>query len=173
MSTTRTTATTTTADGAPAPRPIRWFGTTWVRRGPDYWLRRVAVSLGALAATAAGALALRLGVSGVRLSEAAPLALPLTLAIGLCSALAGLRNWKILTEGRDSLTGWMAEEKSLAGVWLIGSVGALAAYFARSLVEAPGEGLRRAVHDQETATWHRRRTARAERDARKAARRRA
>ncbi|WP_282206035.1 hypothetical protein [Kitasatospora fiedleri] len=172
MSTTRTTATTTTADGAPAPRPIRWFGTTWVRRGPDYWLRRVAVSLGALAATAAGALALRLGVSGVRLSGAAPLSLPLTLAIGLCSALAGLRNWKILTEGRDSLTGWMAEEKSLAGVWLIGSVGALAAYFARSLVEAPGEGLRRAVHDQETATWHRRGAARAEREARRAARRR-
>ncbi|MFJ4678928.1 hypothetical protein [Kitasatospora sp. NPDC088783] len=172
MSTTRTTATTTTADGAPAPQPIRWFGTTWVRRGPDYWLRRVAVSLGALAATAAGALALRLGVSGVRLSEAAPLSLPLTLAIGLCSALAGLRNWRILTEGRDSLTGWMAEEKSLAGVWLVGSVGALAAYFARSLVEAPGEGLRRAVHDRETATWHRRGAARAGRDARKAARRR-
>ncbi len=94
------------------------------------------------------------------------------LAIGVCTALAGLRNWKILTEGRTSLTGWMAEDKSLAGVWLIGSVGALAAYFLRSLVEAPGEGLKRAVHDQQTATWQRRRSARAERDARRTARRR-
>ncbi|MEV7214155.1 hypothetical protein AB0O31_13805 [Kitasatospora cineracea] len=173
MTTTSTAGPTSTADGAPAPRPIRYFGTTWVHRGTGYWLRRAAVSLGALAATAAGALALRLGVSGVRLSEAAPLALLLMLAIGVCSALAGLRNWKILTEGKDSLTGWAAEEKSLAGVWLIGFVGALAVYFARSLVEAPGEGLQRAVHDQETATWHRRRAARAEREARKAARRRA
>ncbi|MFD8599100.1 hypothetical protein ACFV1L_29260 [Kitasatospora sp. NPDC059646] len=164
--------TTTTGDGAPAPEPIRFFGTTWVDRGAAYWLRRVLVSLGALAATAAGALLLRLGVSGVRLSDAAWLSLLLMLAIGVCTALAGLRTWKILTEGRTSLTGWMAEDRSLAGVWLIGSVGALAAYFLRSLVEAPGEGLRRAVHDQRTATWQRRRAARAERDARKAARRR-
>ncbi|WP_404869297.1 hypothetical protein ACI1MP_21865 [Kitasatospora griseola] len=165
--------TTTTADGAPAPEPIRFFGTTWVDRDAAYWLRRALVSLGALAATAAGALLLRLGVSGVRLSAAAPLTVLLSLAIGICTALAGLRNWKILTEGRDSLTGWMAEDKALAGVWLVGSVGALAVYFLRSLVEAPGEGLRRAVHDQRTATWQRRRAARAERDARKAARRRA
>ncbi|QKW20118.1 hypothetical protein HUT16_14535 [Kitasatospora sp. NA04385] len=172
MSTTSTAGTTTTADGAPAPQPIRWFGTTWVDRGTGYWLRRAAVSLGALAATAAGALLLRLGVSGVRISEAAPLSVLLMLAIGVCSALAGLRNWKILTEGKDSLTGWAAEEKQLAGVWLVGFAGALAVYFARSLVEAPGEGLKRAVHDQETATWLRRSAARAERDARKAARRR-
>ncbi|BAJ29192.1 MULTISPECIES: hypothetical protein [Kitasatospora] len=171
-STTGSTSPTTTADGAPAPQPIRWFGTSWVERGAGYWLRRAAVSLGALAATAAGALALRLGVSGVRLSEAAPLSLLLMLAIGVCSALAGLRNWKILTEGKDALSGWMAEEKSLAGVWLIGFTGALAAYFARSLVEAPGEGLKRAAYDQESAVWHRRRAAKAERDARKAARRR-
>ncbi|MFD7732664.1 hypothetical protein ACFV6F_20030 [Kitasatospora phosalacinea] len=173
MSTTSTTSATTTADGAPVPPPIRWFGTTWVDRGTAYWLRRAVVPLGALAATAAGALALRLGVSGVRLSGAAPLTLLLTLALGLCSAMAGLRNWKILTEGKDSLTGWAAEEKQLAGVWLVGFVGALAVYFARSLVEAPGEGLKRAAYDQENATWHRRRAARAEREARKAARRRA
>ncbi|MFG2695083.1 hypothetical protein [Kitasatospora sp. NPDC048407] len=163
----------TTTEDAPAPEPIRFFGTTWVDRGAAYWLRRVLVPLGALAATAAGALLLRLGVSGVRISGAAPLTVLLTLAIGICTALAGLRTWKILTEGRESLTGWMAEDKSLAGVWLAGFTGSLAVYFLRSLVEAPGEGLRRAVHDQQTATWQRRRAARAERDARKAARRRA
>ncbi|MGW4384058.1 hypothetical protein [Kitasatospora sp. NPDC004531] len=164
--------TTTTTGDAPAPEPIRFFGTTWTDRGRAYWLRRVLVSLGALAATAAGALLLRLGVSGVRISGAAPLTVLLTLAIGVCTAMAGLRNWKILTEGRDSLTGWMAEQNSLAGVWLVGFTGALAAYFLRSLVEAPGEGLKRAVHDQQTAGWQRRRAARAERDARKANRRR-
>ncbi|MFJ1753034.1 hypothetical protein [Kitasatospora sp. NPDC088134] len=173
MSTTRTPGSATTATGAPAPAPIRFFGTTWVHRDGSYWLRRALVPLGALAATAAGLLALRLGVSGVRISGAAPLTLLLMLAIGVCNALAGLRNWKILTEGRESLTGWMAEEKPLAGVWLVGFAGALAAYFARSLVEAPGEGLKRAVLDQETATWQRRRAARADREARKAARRRA
>ncbi|MFE1319160.1 hypothetical protein [Kitasatospora phosalacinea] len=173
MSTTSATSATTTADGAPVPPPIRWFGTTWVDRGTAYWLRRALVPLGALAATAAGAFALRLGVSGVRISGAAPLTLLLTLALGLCSAMAGLRNWKILTEGKESLTGWAAEEKQLAGVWLVGFVGALAVYFARSLVEAPGEGLKRAAYDQERATWHRRRAARAEREARRAARRRA
>ncbi|GAA2122909.1 membrane protein [Kitasatospora saccharophila] len=172
MSTTSTTSATTTADGAPVPPPIRWFGTTWVQRGTGYWLRRAAVSTGALAATAAGALLLRLGVSGVRMSEAGPLTMLLSLAVGLCSALAGLRNWKILTEGKDALTGWMAEEKQLAGVWLVGCTGALAAYFARSLVEAPGEGLKRAAYDQETAVWHRRRASRAEREARRGGRRR-
>ncbi|MEV4556717.1 hypothetical protein AB0K51_06935 [Kitasatospora sp. NPDC049285] len=155
---------------APAPEPIRFFGTTWVDRGAAYWLRRVLVSLGALAATLTGALLLRLSVSGVRLSDARAVTLLLILALGVCTALAAMRTWKILTEGRGALSGWMAEEKSLGGVWLVGFTGALAAYFCRSLVEAPGEGLKRAVYDQESAVWHRRRAAR---EARGATRRRA
>ncbi|MEU6238337.1 hypothetical protein, partial [Kitasatospora sp. NPDC047058] len=131
--------------GAPGPEPIRWFGTSWVGRGSDYWTRRVVVPLGALLATAAGAFVLRLAVDGVRLSDNGGFVNGLLLAaVAVCSCLAGLRNWKLLAEGRDQLTGWMAEDKSLGAVWLIGGVGALFAYFLRSLTEAPGEAVKRA-----------------------------
>ncbi|GAA1970235.1 hypothetical protein [Kitasatospora viridis] len=136
----------------PAPQPVRFFGTTWVDRGGAYWLRRVAVSLGALAATAAGALVLRFAVSGVQLSKSGSMVNVLLVgAIALCTFLAGLRTWKLLSEGRDALTGWMAEDKSLGAVWLIGCVGAAAAYFFRSLVEAPGEAVQRAAWERATA----------------------
>lgn len=129
-----------------APEPIRFFGTSWVARGTDYWLRRVAVSLGAMLTVVAGALVLRFAVSGVQLSKSGGFVNGLLLAaIAICSCLAALRNWKIFAEGRDSLEGWMAEDKSLGAVWLIGCVGAVAAYFFRSLVEAPGEGVKRAA----------------------------
>lgn len=142
----------------PRPEPIRWFGTSWVERGAGYWARRVLVPLGALAAAAAGALLLRFAVAGVTMSEAGGFVNILLLgAIAICSCLAAVRTWKVLTEGRDSLTGWMAEDKSLGAVWIIGGVGALVAYFFRSLVEAPGEGVRRAAHDQAVARHLRRR----------------
>ncbi|GAA4854188.1 hypothetical protein [Kitasatospora terrestris] len=151
---------TTDRDGAPAPEPLRWFGTSWVDRGAGYWLRRAGVSLGALAAAAGGALLLRFAVQGVRMSDAGSLVGALLIGgIAVCSAMSGLRTWKLLTEGRQSLSGWMAD-RSLGAVWAIGFVGALVAYFLRSLVEAPGEGLRRATHDRATATWERRRSAR-------------
>ncbi|MGW6916728.1 hypothetical protein ACWGB8_23315 [Kitasatospora sp. NPDC054939] len=145
--------------GAPEPEPIRWFGTSWVERGTDYRLRRAAVPLGALLATAAGALVLRFAVGGVQLSDAGGFVGGLLIAaIAVCSCLAGLRTWKLLTEGRDRLTGWMAEDKSLGAVWFIGGVGALFAYFLRSLVEAPGEAVKRAGYEQALAQYERRRT---------------
>lgn len=137
---------------AAAPEPIRFFGTSWVARGADYWVRRVVVSLGAMLTVALGALVLRFAVSGVQLSKAGGFVNGLLLAaIAVCSCLAALRNWKILADGRDSLDGWMAEDKSLGAVWLIGCVGAAAAYFFRSLVEAPGEAVKRAAWERETA----------------------
>ncbi|MFJ8040706.1 hypothetical protein ACIRBX_09415 [Kitasatospora sp. NPDC096147] len=146
------------------PEPIRWFGTSWLERGAGYWARRVAVPLGALAAAAAGALVLRFAVEGVRDSEAGGLVYALLVgAIALCSLLSGLRTWKVLSEGKDALTGWMAEEKSLGAVWLIGFVGALAAYFLRSLLEAPGEGLKRARYQEALTAAERRRTSKAAR----------
>jgi hypothetical protein len=57
----------------------------------------------------------------------------------------------------------MAEDRSLGAVWLIGSVGALLAYFLRSLVEAPGEGVKRAVYDQARMQYERRRAAKRKR----------
>ncbi|WP_035847863.1 hypothetical protein [Kitasatospora azatica] len=141
----------------PAPEPIRFFGTSWVDRGGAYWLRRVAVSLGALVTVAAGAFVLRFAVGGVQMSKAGGFVnYLLVAAIALCSFLAALRMWKVLTEGRDSLTGWMAEDKSLGAVWLIGCVGAAAAYFVRSLVEAPGEGVQRAAWEARTARHEKR-----------------
>ncbi|MFB7615360.1 EamA/RhaT family transporter [Kitasatospora sp. NPDC056181] len=147
--------------GAPEPEPIRWFGTSWVWRGSDYRLRRVVVPIGALLATAAAALVLRLAVDGVRLSDNAGFVNGLLLAaVAICSCLSGLRNWKLFAEGKDQLTGWMAEEKSLGAVWIIGGVGALFAYFLRSLVEAPGEADKRARHERATAAHRRRRAGR-------------
>ncbi|PYC87852.1 hypothetical protein C7C46_02085 [Streptomyces tateyamensis] len=144
------------------PEPVRFFGTTWVTRGGAYWLRRVAVSLGALATTVAGAFVLRFAVGGVRLSKSGGFVdALLVLAIAVCSFLAAVRTWKQLAEGRDSLSGWMAEDRSLGAVWLIGCVGSAAAYFCRSLVEAPGEAVRRAAWERETARAAQRKAARA------------
>ncbi|WP_354641179.1 EamA/RhaT family transporter [Kitasatospora camelliae] len=143
--------------GAPRPEPIRWFGTSWVEHDDGYWARRVLVALGALAATAAGALVLRFAVSGVQLSDAGGLVDGLLIAaIGICTCLAAVRTWKLLSEGRDSLSGWMAEERSLGAVWLIGFAGALAAYFLRSLTEAPGEAVHRAAYRAATERYERR-----------------
>ncbi|MEV7182891.1 EamA/RhaT family transporter [Kitasatospora sp. NPDC093102] len=135
--------------GTPEPEPIRFFGTSWLNRDNGYWLRRVAVSVGALAATAAAVLVLRFGVEGVALSDSGGFVNGLlTAAIVVCSMMAVRRTWKVLTEGKDQLTGWMAEDTSLGAVWLIGGAGSLAAYFARSLVEAPGEGVKRAAYQR-------------------------
>ncbi|MFC9329687.1 hypothetical protein [Kitasatospora sp. NPDC057015] len=150
--------------GAPEPAAIRWFGTSWVARGSDYRRRRVLVPVGALLAAAAGALLLRFGVEGVRMSDAGTLVDGLLVAaIAICSCLAALRTWKLLSEGRDALTGWMAEDKSLGAVWIIGGVGSLLAYFARSLVEAPGEAVERARYQQAAERYERRQAGRSRR----------
>ncbi len=57
----------------------------------------------------------------------------------------------------------MAEDRSLGAVWIIGGVGALLAYFARSLVEAPGEAVRRARYAEAVDRHERRRTGRSRR----------
>ncbi|KQV18662.1 MULTISPECIES: hypothetical protein [unclassified Kitasatospora] len=147
--------------GAPEPEPIRWFGTSWAERGSGYWARRVVVPLGALVAVAAGLLLLRFAVEGVRDSEAGGFVYGLLVAaIALCSLLSGLRMWKLLSEGKPALTGWMTEEKSLGAVWLIGFAGALIAYFLRSLTEAPGEAVKRAGYDRAVLDFERRQNGR-------------
>ncbi|MQS13552.1 hypothetical protein F7Q99_15065 [Streptomyces kaniharaensis] len=150
--------------GAPEPEPIRWFGTTWLHRDRGYWLRRVAVPAGALLTAAAAAFVLRLGVEGVALSaEGGFLDGLLVGAVAICSLMAALRTWKLFAEGRDRLTGWMAEDRSLGAVWMIGGVGALLAYFVRSLTEAPGEAVRRAAHERAVARYEQRRAGRGRR----------
>ncbi len=147
--------------GAPEPEPIRWFGTSWLNRDGGYWLRRVAVSAGSLVATAAVVLVLRFGVEGIALSDQGTfLNGLLTAAIAVCSMMSVRRTWKVLTEGKDQLTGWMAEDKSLGAVWLIGGAGSLLAYFARSLVEAPGEAVHRASYERAVAQHEKRQSGR-------------
>lgn len=134
-------------DREPSPEPIRFFGTTWVTHDTGYWLRRVAVSLGALAATVAGALLMGLGVQGVFVAKSGSLVNVLLVgAVLVCTAVAAVRAWNVFTKGKASLTGWMAEDRSVGPMLAIGFVGALAVYFLRSLAEAPGEAEKRAGH---------------------------
>ncbi|MER7750646.1 hypothetical protein [Kitasatospora sp. NPDC097643] len=147
--------------GTPEPEPIRWFGTSWLNRDNGYWLRRVLVPVGALATAAAAAFVLRLGVEGVALSDSGGfLNGLLTVAVAICSVMAALRTWKVLAEGKDQLTGWMTEDRSLGAVWIIGGIGALLAYFVRSLTEAPGEAAKRASYDRAVAQHTKRQAAR-------------
>ncbi|MFE4976895.1 hypothetical protein ACFRAR_32925 [Kitasatospora sp. NPDC056651] len=150
-----------TPAGAPEPQPLRWFGTSWLNRDNGYWPRRVAVSIGSLVAAAAVVLVLRFGIEGIALSDNGTfLNGLLTAAIAVCSLMAVRRTWKVLTEGKDQLEGWMAEDKSLGAVWLIGGAGSLLAYFARSLVEAPGEAVQRAAYERAVAQFEKRQASR-------------
>ena len=144
---------------APQPDPIRFFGTGWVTRDTAYWLRRVGVSLGALVAAGAGAVLMRLGVQGVFVSAAGSLVNTLLVAaVAICTCVAAIRTWTLLSRGRASLSGWMADEKSVGPMLLIGFVGMLVAYFLRSLIEAPGEAEKRSRYELAVAAHARCRT---------------
>ncbi|MFC1410619.1 hypothetical protein ACEZCY_17165 [Streptacidiphilus sp. N1-12] len=144
---------------APEPEPVRFFGTGWVDRGTGYWLRRVGVGLGALLAAALGAVLMRLGVQGVFISAAGALVdTLLVVAVAVCTCVAAIRTWNLLSRGRSALTGWMADDRSVAPMLVIGCVGVLVAYFLRSLLEAPGEGEKRARYELAVAAHARRRT---------------
>ncbi|WP_055585029.1 hypothetical protein [Peterkaempfera griseoplana] len=139
---------------APAPEPVRFFGTTWVDRGAAYRLRRVAFTVGALLALVVGAVLMWLAVTALGDSQGLVGALLVVAVLG-CSVMAGLRTWRTLVVGRSGLTGWMADDRALTPIMAVGFVGTLAAYAVRSLVEAPGEGLARSRHQ---AALDRRRT---------------
>ncbi|MFC1430809.1 hypothetical protein ACEZDB_09075 [Streptacidiphilus sp. N1-3] len=122
-------------------------------------LRRVGVGLGALLAAALGAVLMRLGVQGVFLSAAGALVdTLLVVAVAVCTCVAAIRTWNLLSRGRSALTGWMADDRSVAPMLVIGCVGVLVAYFLRSLLEAPGEGEKRARYELALAAHARRRT---------------
>ncbi|MBF9073504.1 hypothetical protein [Streptacidiphilus fuscans] len=145
------------ASTAPAPEPIRWFGTTWVERGSAYWLRRVGVSIGALVAAFLGGYVMQLAVEGVFIAQTGGFVeAVMVLAIVVCSCIAALRNWTILARGKESLSGWMEDDKSMGVPMIVGFVGSLVAYFFRSLVEAPGESVLRARYEQALAAHARR-----------------
>lgn len=125
----------------PQPRPIRFFGTTWVEHDGGYRGRRVAVSAGSLAAAATGAVVLRFGFQGLAQADVNVFVMILAVCgFAVCTALAFHRTWR-------TFTGAPADADASRGVYAIGFVGALLAYFVRSLREAPGEAAARAAYE--------------------------
>jgi hypothetical protein len=139
----------------PRPEPIRFFGTTWVDHDGGYRARRVAVSAGALAATAVSCLVLRLAYQGLRIADTGTAVTFLVVVMfAVCSALAFSHTWGTFTRRPDP-----QRQASLRGLLTIGFAGSLLAYFFRSLTEAPGEKLHREEYDKARAD-HEKRTSR-------------
>ncbi|CAL9518656.1 EamA/RhaT family transporter [Streptomyces sp. enrichment culture] len=141
--------------GAPAPEPLRFFGTTWVNHDNGYALRRVAASVGSLALAAVSCLVLRFAYDGLRIGGIGTfVTLLVTVMFAVCSALAFGHTWDGFRKRPDP-----DRQASLRGLLTIGFVGSLLAYFVRSLTEAPGEKLHR--QEYETAVeQHAQRTSR-------------
>ncbi|MDX3456330.1 EamA/RhaT family transporter [Streptomyces sp. ME02-8801-2C] len=140
----------------PRPEPLRFFGTTWVEHDAGYTARRVGVAAGALTATIASCLILRFAYEGLRIAEVGGLvSLLMVVMFAVCSALTFGHTWGAFTTRPDP-----ARQASLRGLLAVGFVGALTAYFLRSLKEAPGESLHRqeyeAARTQHTRTTTRR-----------------
>lgn len=133
----------TRPETGPQPEAIRWFGTTWVQHDAGYGWRRAAAAAGSLLAAAAGAFVLRIGFQGLADAEIGTFVTALAFCgFAVCSVLAFQRTWKSFSTRRPP--GQAADNQSL---YAIGFIGALLAYFVRSLSEAPGEALYRSEYE--------------------------
>ncbi|WP_030023590.1 hypothetical protein [Streptomyces monomycini] len=145
----------------PEPAPIRFFGTTWVHHDGGYGLRRAGVAIGSLALAAAGAVVLRFAFQGLEIAEVGSFLNALIVAcFAVCSAVAFRRTWDRLARPTDAAAADRPVDRSAQSLLLIGFIGSLLAYFCRSLVEAPGEGVRRAEYEAERERYERRRKSR-------------
>lgn len=139
----RVSDTTKTRPEAPAPEAIRWFGTTWLDHDRGYAWRRTAAAAGSLLAAAAAAFVLRLGFQGLADAKIGTFVTVLAFCgVAVCSVLAFQRTWKSFTARRPA--GQANDNQSL---YAVGFIGALLAYFVRSLTEAPGEALHRSEYE--------------------------
>ncbi|APY87039.1 hypothetical protein DCW30_12585 [Streptomyces alfalfae] len=140
---------TAATDGAgaapgPQPEPIRFFGTTWLTHDGGYGLRRAGLAAGSLLAAAAGCFVLRFAYEGLTITAVGSFVnLLVVVMFAICSAIAFRRTWEGFTKRHDP-----ASQASMRGLLTIGFVGALLAYFFRSLTEAPGEGLHREEYEE-------------------------
>ncbi|WP_326705156.1 hypothetical protein [Streptomyces cyaneofuscatus] len=141
----------------PQPEPIRFFGTTWVDHDGGYGLRRVGVAVGSLAAAVAACFVLRFAFQGLEIAEVGSLVGMLVIAMfAICSAVAFRKTWEAFgSRPKDP-----AREDALRGLKSIGFIGSLLAYFVRSLIEAPGEKLRRTEYESARAQFEKRRSTR-------------
>lgn len=151
----------TTDDGAtpsgPQPEPIRFFGTTWVDHDGGYGLRRAGVAVGAAAAAAVGAIALRLGYQGLTIADVGGILNALVIVMfAVCSAIAFRKTWEGFTRRPSGAVG----PDALRSVRTVGFVGVLLAWCFRSLKEAPGEGLYRREYETARAQYDKRRRTR-------------
>ncbi|MBQ0868197.1 hypothetical protein ACH4RA_33000 [Streptomyces smyrnaeus] len=144
---------------APAPEPLRFYGTTWVDHSGGYALRRVALGVGAALAAVAGAFVLRFAYQGVVLADIGSWAsVLLVVAFAVCSALAFSRT--LTHYGRRPSEREASAESSMHSIRIVGFIGVLLAYALRTCVEAPGEKLHRAEYEAALDRHERQRTAR-------------
>ncbi|MFJ4785345.1 EamA/RhaT family transporter [Streptomyces sp. NPDC088794] len=140
----------------PRPEPLRFFGTTWVDHEGGYALRRVGAAVGSLAAGVASCLVLRFAYQGLQLADTGSFVTVLVVAMfAICSALAFRHTWESFGTRPDP-----ERQASLRGLLAIGFVGSLAAYFFRSLTEAPGERLHRTEYETARTEYEKRTTRR-------------
>ncbi|WP_330317093.1 hypothetical protein [Streptomyces platensis] len=145
----------------PEPEPIRFFGTTWLHHDGGYGLRRAGVAVGSLVLAAAGAVVLRFAFQGLEIADVGPFVGILVVAgFAICSALAFRRTWDGFVRRHDPAAAESAADRSAQSLMFIGFIGSLLAYFCRSLIEAPGEKLRRAEYTAACERYERRRGAR-------------
>ncbi|MDT0382680.1 hypothetical protein RM572_28425 [Streptomyces sp. DSM 42041] len=143
----------------PQPPPILFYGTTWADHSGGYTVRRLALGLGALLLAAVGALVLRLAYQGLGVAQVGDwVRVSTVVAFAVCSSVAFTRTlsrYRARPEGVDEV-----RERSMRSILIVGFLGVLLAYALRSLVEAPGEKLLRADHEQAVKRYERARTAR-------------
>lgn len=143
----------------PQPEPLPFYGRTWAGHSGGYALRRLGLGLGAVSLAALGALVLRLAYEGLAVSQVGGwLRVMTVVAFAVCSSLAFSRT--LSRYARRPANVDEARERSMRSIMIIGFIGVLLAYALRSLVEAPGEKLRRAEHEQAVKQYERRRSTR-------------
>jgi hypothetical protein len=150
----------TDASGEPAPAPIRFYGTSWVDHSGGYAARRAGLALGALALAALGAFVLRLAYAGFTAGGAggtgSTVNTLLVVAFAVCSSVGFMRTLNRYRRRPDGSED-EARERSMRSILVVGFIGVLLAYAARTLVEAPGERLAREDHE-EALVRHRKRS---------------
>lgn len=151
---------TTLSQEGPRPEPILFYGTRWVDHGDGYLLRRVVLTAAALLGAFLGAGLLVLAYQGLAFSSAPSwMNVSVIAAVALCSLIAFLKAWIGYRRRPDSTRG-EGVESSMRSLRMIGFVGGLLAYGLRSLVEAPGEKLRREEYEAARKVYERRRVTR-------------
>ncbi|MFI1400600.1 hypothetical protein [Streptomyces sp. NPDC020681] len=143
--------------GGPQPEAIRFFGTTWVGHDGGYGLRRAGVAAGSLAAAFGGAFVLRFAYEGLAVAQVGGFVNALVVVMfAICSAVAFRKTWESFTRRPAGPTG----PDALRSLKAIGFIGALLAYFLRSLAEAPGEKLHREEYESARVQYEKRRSTR-------------